>query len=76
MSNRISYADIIKGKSKPTYTTQNNPDNKFTEYLNKNLQKTIYQFIENIFQNIQTVISYISHSITNNLSILVNNVDN
>jgi hypothetical protein len=76
LPNRTSYADIIKSKSNPINTAQNNADNISTEYLNENLQKTISQFIENILRNIQTIISSIFHSITNNLSIPTNNVNN
>lgn len=76
ISNRTSYADIIRGKTNYAHPTQNNAENTSTEFLNENLQNTITKFIENILQNIQSIISSIFHSITNNLSIPLNNEHN
>lgn len=75
-TSNLTYAEITKEKSNPNQTIQNNADSVFTAFLNENLQKTITQFIENIFHNIQTIISSIFNSITSNISIPIINEHN
>ena len=71
-------AEAVDGSQsmEPTHPTQNNAENTSTEFLNENPQNTITKFIENILQNIQTIISSVFHSITNNISIPLNNEHN
>lgn len=68
--NLTSYAEITKGKI--SSTNYSNSEQIRSEILNKILQKTIIEFIENN----QTIISSIFNTIKKNLSIHNLNVSN